>query len=88
MMYKISTSISMTDFEDGGKIVLNSYDGQYYHLDEATATFIEQLINGVNLEAYYTLISNKYSKDFSQVKKDYTEIIETLIKIKILEVEK
>lgn len=39
MKYKLSSNLNISKTDDGGSIVLNSNDGQYYHLDQLTTNF-------------------------------------------------
>lgn len=85
MKYKLSSNINISKAEDGGSIVLNSNDAQYYHFDKLTTDFLASLIKGVTLEDFCKDISINYSVELYQVLKDYTEILEELQQLKILE---
>jgi hypothetical protein len=85
MKYKLSSNINISKTEDGGSIVLNSNDAQYYHFDKLTTDFLASLIKGVTLEDFCKDISINYSVELYQVLKDYTEILEELQQLKILE---
>ena len=85
MKYKLSSNINISKTEDGGSIVLNSDDAQYYHFDKLTTDFLASLIKGVTLEDFCKDISINYSVELYQVLKDYTEILEELQQLKILE---
>ena len=85
MKYKLSSHINISKTEDGGSIVLNSNDAQYYHFDKLTTDFLASLIKGVTLEDFCKDISINYSVELYQVLKDYTEILEELQQLKILE---
>ncbi len=85
MKYKLSSNINISKTEDGGSIVLNSNDAQYYHFDKLTTDFLTSLIAGVILEDFCKNISINYSVDLSQVLKDYKEILVELQQLKILE---
>ena len=85
MKYKLSSNINISKTEDGGSIVLNSNDAQYYHFDKLTTDFLASLIKGVTLEDFCKDISIDYSVELYQVLKDYTEILEELQQLKILE---
>ena len=85
MKYKLSSNINISKTEDGGSIVLNSNDAQYYHFDKLTTDFLAYLIKGVTLEDFCKDISINYSVELYQVLKDYTEILEELQQLKILE---
>ena len=65
--------------------MLNSDDAQYYHFDKLTTDFLASLIKGVTLEDFCKDISINYSVELYQVLKDYTEILEELQQLKILE---
>lgn len=85
MKYKLSSNINISKTEDGGSIVLNSNDAQYYHFDKLTTDFLASLIKGVTLEDFCKDISINYSVELHQVLKDYKEILEELQQLKILE---
>ena len=85
MKYKLSSNINISKAENGGSIVLNSNDAQYYHFDKLTTDFLASLIKGVTLEDFCKDISINYSVELYQVLKDYTEILEELQQLKILE---
>lgn len=85
MKYKLSSNINISKTEDGDSIVLNSNDAQYYHFDKLTTDFLASLIKGVTLEDFCKDISINYSVELYQVLKDYTEILEELQQLKILE---
>ena len=85
MKYKLSSNINISKTEDGGSIVLNSNDAQYYHFDKLTTDFLASLIKGVTLEDFCKDFSINYSVELYQVLKDYTEILEELQQLKILE---
>ena len=85
MKYKLSSNINISKTEDGSSIVLNSNDAQYYHFDKLTTDFLASLIKGVTLEDFCKDISINYSVELYQVLKDYTEILEELQQLKILE---
>lgn len=88
MKYKLSSNLNISKTDDGGSIVLNSNDGQYYHLDQLTTNFLGLLIEGVSFEEFCKNISIRYSVNLSQVMEDYKEILEKLQKLQILEVAK
>ena len=85
MKYKLSSNINISKTEDGGSIVLNSNDAQYYHFDKLTTDFLASLTKGVTLEDFCKDISINYSVELYQVLKDYKEILEELQQLKILE---
>ena len=57
MKYKLSSNLNISKTDDGGSIVLNSNDGQYYHLDQLTTNFLGLLIEGVSFEEKIAKVS-------------------------------
>ena len=57
--YLLSKNIDISSDNNGGYIILNSNDGEYYHLDDTTAYFLDSIIAGMEFDNFCYQISHK-----------------------------
>ncbi|WP_413228339.1 PqqD family peptide modification chaperone [Actinomyces trachealis] len=85
-MYKLAEEVSWNNVEDGA-IVLVERSGEYMHLDKATCDFIDHLTNGQTVEQCIRRVAKIYpDENVTQIRMDYSTILQSLLDQRILEV--
>ncbi|MEU8177009.1 PqqD family peptide modification chaperone [Microbispora hainanensis] len=82
-MVRLSQGLSIVEVE-GGKIILDTKRGVYWHLNETAMTVVEELDRGQALDDLISQVVRETGADEERVRSDYLSLVDELRRAKLI----